>query len=149
MIREMITTKDGLIILSDDCLHKLSKSQQFQYQVQKTSDYGTSNPIVARMGPQVKELCGFYKLTELQKNELIEIMHNKICRCCLECWDIFTRLENEIVNIDNEIGMNGIDLQSNNRVITLPSVPNLKEDAETFLYKAKLSLSKLSHFLGG
>lgn len=141
----MISTKDGLLILSDNHIHKLTTGQNIQFQVQEILNHGTSNPIVARLGPQVKELCDFYDLTKTQKTEIFDIISNKVCKHSLECYDIFKKIETKIVEIDAQIGKKGLDLQSNGRFVTLPSVPNLVADAENFLYKAKSALRDLTN----
>jgi len=140
----MISTKDGLVIFLDNQVHKLVTGLNVRF-LQEISKHGTSNPIVARLGPQVKDLCGFYNLTDEQKGEIFDIMSNKVCRHCLECYDIFKKIETKIVEIDAQIGKKGLDLQSNGRVVTLPSVPNLVADAENFLYKAKSALRDLTN----
>ena len=145
MIRRMISTKDGLLIFSDNQVHKLVTGLNVQFQAQEISKHGSSNPIVARLGTQVKDLCDFYNLTNEQKDETFDIMSNKVGRHCLECYEIFKKTETKIVGIDAEIGKNGLSLQSNGRVGILPSVPNLVADAENFLYKAKSVLRDLTN----
>jgi len=141
----MISMKDGLLILSDNHIYSLTTGQIVPFQVQEISKHGISNPIVARLGPQVEELCTFFNLTKTQKDEIFDIMFNKVCKYCLACYDIFKKIETKMVAIDAQIGEKGLDLQSNGRVGILPSVPNIVADSETFLYKAKSALRELTN----
>jgi hypothetical protein len=110
---------------------------------QKLADHGTSNPIVARLGPQVTELCDFFRLTKEQKEEIFEILAVNVTKRCLECFDIHRDFEESILGIRKEISEKGLQYQSNGKVLSLPSVPRVQEKAERFLYVTKSSLRDL------
>lgn len=113
------------------------------FNVQKLSDHGTSNPIVARLGPQVTDLCGFFRLTKEQKEEVFGILFANVGKRCLECFDIHRDFEAKILSIREEIGKKGLQYQSNGKVLSLPSMLGVQEKAERFLYMAKSSLRDL------
>ncbi|MGD1042227.1 MAG: hypothetical protein ABR913_04085 [Sedimentisphaerales bacterium] len=110
---------------------------------QKMSDHGTSNPIVARLGPQVTELCDFFRLTKEQKEGIFGVLFANVGKRCLECFDIHSDFEAKILSIREEIAEKGLQYQSNGKVLSLPSMPSVRENAERFLYVAKSSLRDL------
>jgi len=122
----------------------MSKANRPIFVTQQVSNHGTSNPIIARLGPQVIELCDFFELNKKQKEGLFDILHDKVGKRCLESFDIYKAFEDDIFKIRAEIQTRGMQYQSNGKVLDLPSISNIQQRAERFLYVSKLILRDLA-----
>jgi hypothetical protein len=66
------------------------------FRIQQISDYGTENPIVARLTLQTKELLPFYNLSDNQKEKIFEVMFSGIQPKLMTCYRIKEKLTKEI-----------------------------------------------------
>lgn len=115
------------------------------FQLIKTSDHGTSNPIVARLSLQTNELVGFCtSIDKKVKEEILELFHNKIQPRVITCDEISQEITKEIMSIANSLDENGFNIQSQGRVIEVPHLTNLEPRIENYLYSYKSALRELS-----
>ncbi len=117
------------------------------YVVTKTSDHGTSNPIVARLSVQSRQLMEPFSISEEKKKRVWGILHDKVQHQLLSCYDIWNQIlsrENEIVA---KIEETGIQTQSHGRVATIDQIENLKHLASSFLYSAKSALRDIKFMI--
>jgi len=92
---------------------------------------------------QVLEMIDFFNISKKQKDDLFNIMHFKVGRRCLECFEIHKSFEKQILTVRDELVAKGPSYQAGGKVLTLPSIPDVQEMAERFLYVAKLALRDL------
>lgn len=114
------------------------------FRLQLFSDYGTGNPIVARLSLQTKDLLQFYRLSNKQKEDISDLMFFSIQPKLMTCFRINEKLTKEIREHQKKIDEVGLQFQSHGRVYTLPSILDLQHQAETFLYNAKSVLRDLT-----
>jgi len=110
------------------------------FRIQQISDYGTANPIVARLSLQTKELLQFYKISKKQKEDLFGVMFSDVQPKIMACFRIKEQLTKEIRAHQKKIDEKGLEFQAQGRAYTLPSILDLRLHAETFLYNAKSAL---------
>lgn len=67
-------------------------------QIQKISDYGTSNPIVARLSLQTTEMMNLTELTKQQKDDVFRVFFSNIQPKLMACYRIKEKLEKEVRN---------------------------------------------------
>ena len=107
---------------------------------QQISDYGTKNPIVARLCLQVKDIIQFFPLSETQKENVFGIMCIDVMPRIMTCYKINEEIGGEIIKCKEKINKDVIPTQSQEGTLTLPSILNLNERVETFLYNSKSAL---------
>lgn len=112
--------------------------------LKKVSDYGTSNPIVARTSVQVSNLLQPFPLPKEKEERIFEIYFTMVQPRMIRCMEICQEINSEIETIDSELKENGPKTQSNGRVLELPHITQLQEDVETYLYNAKSALRDLA-----
>jgi hypothetical protein len=105
--------------------------------IQQISDYGTSNPIVARLSIQTKDILQFYRLSEEQHNDLWGAFFTNLQPKLMTCFRIKEKLKEEVLVQQKAIDDHGLPMQAQGRAYTLPSILDLEHRAETFLYNAK------------
>lgn len=113
------------------------------FQFRKVSDYGTSNPIVARLSVQTVDLCRLFFVDENSLQSILDIYGFKVQPKLLECFRTREELIGDLVRIDKE--MTGLRLQERpcSTLNTIPSIPRLQAVCEGFLYNAKACLREL------
>ena len=116
------------------------------WQVTKTMDVGTENPIVARL------TIGLFDI--IQMTSLPEKTKEAITGCCFDMMRDLVQAEkasrpliDEIRAVDTKIASEGIKTQSEGRVIETPAVLNL-DNSRVFLKFAKQALQHLAKALG-
>ncbi len=115
-----------------------------QFEFRQISDYGTSNPIVARLSIQTSQLCEPFQLEKNTKDAVLKIYGFDVQPKLLECFRIADWLRSELVRLDKEITKSGFDIQAGGgRAVTVPTVLSLESQSETFLYNAKASLREI------
>jgi len=114
------------------------------FRIQQVSDYGTANPIVARLSLQTKELLQFYNLSDKQKEEIFGLMFSSIQPKLMTCFRIMEQLTKEVREHQKRIDEEGLEFQAHGRAYTLPSILDLQLHAETFLYSGKSALRDLT-----
>jgi len=107
---------------------------------QLLSDVGSSNPIVARLIIQTCELIQPIPIELKQKEDIIKILGENVCERLVKCFKICRNIRNK-VNVMNEYKFDQL-VQS--KSIEIPSIIELRQDCESFLYQAKLALRDLS-----
>lgn len=113
--------------------------------IQQISDYGTSNPIVARLFVQTNEILQFYNLSEAQRNDLFEVFFINLQPKLLACFRIKEKLKEEVRTHQKSIDDHGVPTQVHGGgAYTLPYILDLDHCAETFLYNAKSVLRDLT-----
>lgn len=108
--------------------------------ITKTSDHGTRNPIVARLSVQSRQLMEPFSISQEKKKEIWEILHDKVQRQLLTCYDIWSQTVSRELEIIKEIEEDGIPTQSHGKVASIEQITNLKHLADSFLYSAKSAL---------
>jgi hypothetical protein len=114
------------------------------FQIKKTSNHGTANPIVARLTLQTHELIQFCSMEKEQKKEVVQLFHDQIQPRVMICDEISQQITNEILKIANDLEAKGFNIQSNGRVIEVPYLINLEQRVEQYLYSYKSALRELS-----
>jgi len=112
--------------------------------IQQVSDYGTSNPIAARLSIQTKDLLRFYNLSDVQRDKLFGIFFSNLQPKLMACFRIKEKLTEEVRAHQKSIDEGSIPVQAQGRAYTLPSILDLEHHAETFLYNAKSVLRDLT-----
>lgn len=112
--------------------------------IQQLSDYGTGNPIVARLSLQTKELLPFYNLSDKKKEDIFGVMFENIQPKLMTCYQIMEQLTKEVRDHQRRIDQVGLEFQAQGRVYTIPSILDLQLHAETFLYNGKSVLRDLT-----
>jgi hypothetical protein len=110
------------------------------FQIKKVSDHGTSNPIVARLLVQTGDLLGFSTLPKERKEEVLILYHDEVMPRLLACDTISQRVAKSMEDIFKLLEKEGPSIQAGGRVIEVPQVMNLQQDAEQYLYSAKCVL---------
>jgi hypothetical protein len=110
------------------------------YVVVKTSEHGTSNPIVARLSVQSKQLMEPFSVPEEKKKKLWAILHDKVQQQLLSCYDILIQVGSREAEIVAKVEKNGIQTQADGRVATIDQIENLNYLSGSFLYSAKSTL---------
>ena len=113
-----------------------------KWQIQKILDIGTSNPIVARLLVQPKQILESFtlSLTEEQKKEIKNILGAKVALRLINCYKKYIEIEEEIDKINDM----GFKKQLSSNSINVPSIIGLQYSCESFLYEAKLALRDLT-----
>lgn len=115
------------------------------FQLLKISDQGTSNPIVARLSVQTSELIKFCPRGDYFHKSVLSLFHDSVQKHLLECDQIAQDIANEVLEIDAEIGDEGLKTQAQGRVIEVPHILRLIPRVEQFLYCAKSALRDLAN----
>lgn len=110
------------------------------FHIQQTSDYGTGNPVVVRLSLQVKDIIEFFPLNKEQKENIFGTMFAEVMPRIMTCSKINEEIGEEVIKCKEKINKEGIPTQSHGCVLTLPSILNLNERAETLLYNSKSAL---------
>lgn len=114
------------------------------YQISKVSDHGTANPIVARLCIQTAELVKFCPRGEPFHKSVLSLYHDLIQKHLLECDQIAQSLAQDMLRINEELKVKGIQTQAQGRVIEVPQVLRLVPRVEQFLYCSKSVLRDLA-----
>ncbi len=113
-------------------------------QIQQLTDYGTGDPIVARLSVQTQDLLQFYRLTDTQKQRIFGLMFSDIQPKLMTCSRIMNQLKKEVEENQKVVEERGVAIQGGGRAYTCPSIFDLRPRAETFLYHAKAVLRDLT-----
>jgi len=114
-----------------------------EFQFQKISDYGTANPIVARLSIQTSDLCNFFITDQKRKDKILKTMGFDIQFKLLETFKIYDEMLLEIQKIDKEATEKGFNVQASGRVALLPGIVRLESRCDAFLYNAKNVLREI------
>jgi len=110
-----------------------------EFTLQKISNQGAENPIVARLSIQTDELVESFFLSKNKQDAICDIFALKIQSRLLRCFEIMTEIESaykECQRIpDSELISNG--------VIQCPSIIDLNSRIENFLHEAKSILREV------
>lgn len=113
--------------------------------IQQISDYGTSNPIVARLSIQTRELLPFFDLNDHKRDEIWGLYFSKLQPKLISCCRIEEKLAEEVRSHQKQIDDCGLPMQENANAYTIPAILDLEHRVETFLYTAKSVLRDLTH----
>jgi hypothetical protein len=105
------------------------------------SDYGTANPIVARLSLQTQELLQFYDLSESQKQDVFGLMFSDIQPKLLTCFGIADKIAKQVAEERQKLRDGNVEVQGS--AYRIPNIFNLRS-VETFLYQAKSVLRDLT-----
>ena len=114
------------------------------FRIQQLSDYNLANPIVARLSLQTQDLLPFYNLTDKQKEEVFGLFFSSLQPKLMTCFRIMEQLTKEVRERQKKIDEAGLEFQAQGRAYTLPSILDLQNRAETFLYNGKSVLRDLT-----
>jgi hypothetical protein len=103
--------------------------------VQKISDHGTENPIVARLSLQTQGLLQWCGLSPEKKEEVFGIYCTRLQRRLLKCSDIVVRLKKS-----RDQSISNVASVVEQGAHSAPFVISLQDELETFLFEAKLFL---------
>ena len=117
------------------------------YIVSKTSDHGTSNPIVARLSVQSRQLMEPFSTSAEKKKRVWGILHDKVQQQLLSCYDIWIQISSKEEKIVAEIEETDIQTQSHGRVASIDQIGNLNHLAGSFLYSAKSVLRDIKFMI--
>ncbi len=117
-------------------------------QFRKISDYGVSNPIVARLSVQTNDLCRLFFMDEKLVQAAFDIYGFKVQPRLLECYRVHQELEAELVKIDQEMTKQGLRSRPCASLSEIPSIPRLQALCESFLYSSKASLREVVAVFG-
>ena len=116
---------------------------KIQMVAQKVADRGTSSPCVARTALQTEELLAGMFLDKTIRDQIIGVSF-AVMRRLSALEDIAERVEGAVAGALKLVAREGVDIQAHGRAVNLPSVPALRDDAELFLYTAKLALRDIA-----
>jgi hypothetical protein len=103
------------------------------FQLKKTLDHGTENPIVARLSLQVLEIIDQCDLTEDTRDTISELYLQSLLRKLLRCWEIEQRFLEQF----NAAVSAYEPPRAGGQSIHIPQVGRLEEECHNFLYEAK------------
>jgi hypothetical protein len=116
------------------------------FKVQKLSNVGSENPIVARTYAQGNEILQFFSVAEEQRHAAFEVLF-ELQRHLVKCGEIRDRLAKDIAAGVAETAAKGFQFQAGGRAVTLPSVPDLQSAAESFLQSAKPAIRETARLV--
>jgi len=104
----------------------------------KSSDFGSSSTIVARVLLQGSDMVDAAVHPE-GKGRILRQLHT--CKeALLACEKARLRVTKSAESIANDISQNGVELEHGRHIKDLPQVPNLDDDASTFLINIKRAI---------
>ena len=107
----------------------------------KSSDFGSSSTIVARVLLQGSDMVDAAALSGSgeDKGRILRQIHT--CKeALLACEKVRLRVTESAESIVNNISQNGVNLEHGRHVKNLPQVPNLEDDASSFLINIKRAI---------
>jgi hypothetical protein len=111
------------------------------FEIQKVSNHGVGNPIVARLAIQSHDLLQWLNV-EQAKREAILQQYMELMRRLLACFDIQSRLikaRAETIEYSEKAWKEGKR--------TTPHVISLQDEVESFLFASKVYLREVAHLL--
>jgi hypothetical protein len=112
----------------------------------KSSDFGSSNDIVARVLLQGSDMVHSATLSKshVDKERVIKQLHS--CKeALLICEKIRLRVTESAETIVQDISNNGVNIEFGRHIKDLPQVPNLDEDATSFLINIKRAIVSIAN----
>jgi len=145
-ITGMFSTSDFLEIYTETETYRVKSPETIDPKVtnpnapwvsSKSSDFGSSSIIVARVLLQGNDMVG--SLTTEDKDRVLRQLHT--CKeALLACEKVRLRVTEGAESIVNNISKNGVNLEQGRHVKDLPQVPNLEDDASSFLINIKRAI---------
>jgi len=117
------------------------------YVITKTCEHGTSNPIVARLSVQSRQLMEPFSISREKSDSAWAIIHDKIQPELLNCYDIWIHITNEENRIIDEIERKGINIQVDGRIASIDSIPKLHDSSKAFLHSAHAALREIKSLI--
>ena len=112
-------------------------------QVQQISNFGTTNPIVARITFQTQELLQYFDVTQEQRDQIIRMTLMDIQPTLLACWQTAQEIHQQVRACQKDVAEKGVLLVGAG-AYQVPANPDLRPRAEMFLYQAKSVLRDLT-----
>jgi hypothetical protein len=84
-----------------------SKTMEYR----QISDYGTANPIVARLSLQTQELLQFYDLSESQKQGVFGLMFSDIQPKLLTCFGMADKIAKQVAEEQQKLRDGNVEVQ--------------------------------------
>jgi hypothetical protein len=103
--------------------------------VQKLSNHGAGNPIVARLSMQTIELLNCADLSEAERGQVFRLYNEGLQRSLLRCYDAYTKLRQA-----QNATLRAVAAAVDQGARSTPFVIGLEDEVNTFLYEAKLYL---------
>ncbi|MBZ9774384.1 hypothetical protein [Mesorhizobium sp. CO1-1-8] len=110
------------------------------FQIQKITNAGTNNRIVARLGVQTTDIIGFSNLPEDKKAQVVSLYVITLTQRLLKCEEALEQIKKKLRDDFRRVHAN---LNADPRSAEVPYVVGLQGDAEDFLYAAKNYLRDL------
>ncbi len=111
------------------------------FEIQKISNHGVGNPIVARLAIQSNDLLQWLNVDQVKREEIM-LHYMELMRRLLACFDIESRLisaKAETVEYSEKIWKEGKR--------TTPHVVSLQDEVENFLFASKVYLREVARLL--
>jgi hypothetical protein len=118
-------------------------SQPIKFVIQPMFSRGTSTPCVARTTVQTQQLLGMVPFDQKTKDAIFEVGF-RVMKRLIVLEDIREQLGAQVGAATESIAKNGIPLQAGGQAADVPAVVDLDQDAERFLYDAKLALRDIA-----
>ncbi|MBW7452450.1 hypothetical protein ACFOLF_12275 [Paenibacillus sepulcri] len=110
--------------------------------LRKVSDIGTENPIVARLCVQSIDLMKPFNLDQKLQDDIYNVLGVNVKDRLVACYKSYIYIYNEIIRLDKEISLSKTD-KVNPNIVEIPTIIDLNEKCENFLYQSKLALRDL------
>lgn len=142
---EIFTEHSSYKVRSPESIDPEETNPNAPWVTSKSSDFGSSNKVVARILLQSEEMLNTAMLEEsvVNKDEVLKLIYE--CKdALLICEKIYQRVKDKSDEIVNELNNNGLSVESGGRHInSFPQIPNLDEEATNYLINIKRSIGKI------
>ncbi len=101
--------------------------------ISKISDYGISNPVVARLSLQTLSILKHCKATDELKEKIGTLYTDDLMKTILSCYEITERYRTSF----NTLVAAYERPNTPNAILELPQIPNLDKECRDFVYAAK------------
>lgn len=111
----------------------------------KSSDFGSSSLIVARV---LLQGCDMVNSVGTEKKDLVLRQLHTCKEALLACEKVRLRVTESAESIVSDLSQNGVNLERGRHVKDLPQVPNLEDDASSFLINIKRAVVSNCYLAG-
>jgi hypothetical protein len=150
-ITGMFSNADFLEIYTETATYRVKSPETIDPEVtnpnapwvsSKSSDFGSTNIIVARVLLQGSDMVD--SVATEDKDLVLRQLHT--CKeALLACEKVRLRVTESAESIMNDLSQNGVNLERGRHVKDLPQVPNLEDDASSFLINIKRAIVSICY----
>jgi len=116
------------------------------FQLQVFSNYGSSTPAVARTVMQASELMQAFPISDEIRSEVNAALF-EVQRQLIRCVQVWEQVRDSVAEAKDSVVAKELEVQAGGRSVTLPGVPDLENQAESFLQSAKLAIRDAARIL--